>query len=408
MEVKPAGVNGERYLFTALCAATKFLLLRALVTRDAVEVAVALWDLILEAGVVPAVIQSDNEFCSLCMEEFSQLLGSTQLFSAALRPQSQGLVERRHKDIRSALAVLVECYLRACPRKWVQHIRYLASKINHHKGASGISPYEAIHGFAGSSLLSTACGAITEIPVEVVHQEWSRHIVTECKELSSKLEEHWLAASAQRARAQGQQKQFDLSIGDLVLLHKPFYERGLGAILPQCDGPFRIVAMPTAHTSVLYEALTNEPLDHGRPVSNARLVKYDYPVEHAVLDMGEEATGPDLIAALRPGDFVAVDLQSRIHVARVEQTFPAQDQLTVTIMEVPKDARFGPWVRRRWDIHCVKEGVPHRETVTRSEVLRKVTLKEGALDEGSLETLASCGVATGTMPNRDKALHKDR
>ena len=96
--------------------------------------AVALLGVFLDCGVIPAVVQSDNEFTSLAMEELTQLLGSTQLFSMALRPQSQGIVERVHRDIRATLAVLVDKYLRACPREWFQYLRYLESKLKHHRG----------------------------------------------------------------------------------------------------------------------------------------------------------------------------------------------------------------------------------------------------------------------------------
>ena len=132
MEVKPSGVGGEKYIFTCICFSTKYIYLRAMTTRDAVEVAIALLDVFLDCGVIPAVVQSDNEFISLAMEELTQLLGSTQLFSMALRPQSQGIVERVHRDIRASLAVLVDSYLRACPRMWVYYLRYLESKLRQH------------------------------------------------------------------------------------------------------------------------------------------------------------------------------------------------------------------------------------------------------------------------------------
>ena len=108
-------------------------------------------DIILDMGVVPVIIQSDNEFCTLALEELSHLLGSTQLFSTALRPQSQGIVERSHRDIRRGLAILVEAFIQANPRKWPSYVRWLESKLRHKVKPTGDTSYRAIHGFAGSS-----------------------------------------------------------------------------------------------------------------------------------------------------------------------------------------------------------------------------------------------------------------
>ena len=77
-----------------------------------------LLDIFLDMGVIPVVIQSDSEFCNLDLEELCTSLGSTQLFSTALHPQSQGIVERTHRELRAALAKSVEAYIRANPRKW--------------------------------------------------------------------------------------------------------------------------------------------------------------------------------------------------------------------------------------------------------------------------------------------------
>ena len=82
-------------------------------------------DVLLDAGVIPAVVQSDNEFVNLAFVELCSLLGSTQIFSAALRPQSQGIVERSHLDIRAQLAILVEALARSNPRRWPQYLKYV-------------------------------------------------------------------------------------------------------------------------------------------------------------------------------------------------------------------------------------------------------------------------------------------
>ena len=69
MEVKPTGAEGERGVMTAICVATRYIFLRRCRTREAPEFAFILLDIILDAGVLPAAIQSDNEFANLAFEE---------------------------------------------------------------------------------------------------------------------------------------------------------------------------------------------------------------------------------------------------------------------------------------------------------------------------------------------------
>ena len=111
MMVQPKGPNDEPFIFTAICVATRYPFLRPGVSQDAVALAEIMLDIILDMGVVPVVIQSDNQFATLALEELLTLLGSNQIFSIAFRPQSQGIVERSHLELRKGLAILVEAYV---------------------------------------------------------------------------------------------------------------------------------------------------------------------------------------------------------------------------------------------------------------------------------------------------------
>ena len=124
--------------------------------------------------------------------------------------------------------------------------------MRHRPLMGDITPFSAVHGFQGSSALRSALGAIQEIPLGLVHQDWLRMIVEECQVIGSTLETHWATEAEGRARRHGEQKPIaEFREGDLVLLHKPFWERGVGPILPQSDGPYRVVRLPTLHTAVL-------------------------------------------------------------------------------------------------------------------------------------------------------------
>ena len=151
MEVSTESESGDRWVFTLVCVATRYPFLRTVTTRDSIVLAEVLLDIILDAGVVFAIHHSDNEFCNLAFEEMIWLLGSRQMFSTALRPQSQGIVERSHREIRQVLAVLLDSLGRATPRKWPKFIRWAEHKLRHKTLLNGASPYQLVHGFAGSS-----------------------------------------------------------------------------------------------------------------------------------------------------------------------------------------------------------------------------------------------------------------
>jgi len=173
--------------------------------------------------------------------------------------------------------------------------------------------------------VSTALGAITEIPADAVHGEWLRFIVSESKASNELQVDVWLRDAEARARRHGETSRAPkFEIGTLVLLHKPFYEKGTGQILPQCDGPFEIIAQPSPHVCILADPYTGEPFDHTKPVSVARLVRFEFPTNYAEPVAGEFKDLEALMASMQVGKYVAIEYHSRIHVARVERFFREQ------------------------------------------------------------------------------------
>jgi len=362
----------------------------------------------MDSGVVPAVVQSDNEFVSLAMEELTSLLGSSQIFSTALRPQSQGIVERSHRDIRNTLAILVEALVRSNPRSWPKLVRYCESKARHKSLATGVTPYALIHGFSGSTALSSAIGAFEEIPQDLVHTEWLAHIRAEAAKFEASQVEAAELIHEERARKHAETTKHKVfKQGQLVLLHRPFYERGTGAILPQSDGPYKVSKAFDPHTCTLEDALTGEPYYGGRPVSTARLVSFEFPEGYD--DPNPKEVMPENeFERLNKGDMVAVEIvhhsQLRIYVARVEKTYQNSALVQVQLFRIPSAERYGPWQRRRWELWGDEQNVPYKETLSRQDVLCKVELVNSALTLASLEKLASAGVSVGSMPTRDATL----
>ena len=409
MEVKPMGEDGENYILTAICPATKYPFLRTLTTRDSEVVAEQMLDVILDIGVVPCIHQSDNEFANLAVSELISLLGAVQLFSAALRPQSQGLVERIHRDIRAGLAIAVESLCRAKPRRWPRYLRRLEYKLRHKTLANGRSPFEAVHGFAGSSGLHSALGAFDEIPEELVFASWLQEIVSESSKICAELEVITEEQAEQRERKQAESvRPVEFLPGELVLLKKPFYEKGEGVILPQADGPYKISTVLDPYNVYLEDPLTGETACRGARISTARLIKYDFPQEWAELDLEEDVVRTHDITV---GTYVCVPVllkgrsDNRVLVTRVERFFPAQEQFEATLFEVPRGSRLGPWTRRTWAVKTDENtGAVLKQVFHNNEVLAVVELdRDKALTRRSLELLEAAGVDVSN-PTLDSTL----
>ena len=408
MEVRPIGDNGETHIVTSLCVSTRMPFFRTVCGRDQVVIAAALLDIMLDAGVVPAIFHSDNEFISLAIDELTSLMGGNQLFSTALRPQSLGADERGHREIRNGLRVLIDAFIRANPRGWPTFVRYLESKVRHKVNSStGISPYQAWHGFAGSTPLTSALQAYEEIPVNLVHTEWLKGIREETDKIEVVLSEHWIAEAAARARKLKEVTTAPpFQSGDLVLVTKPFWERGTGMLLPQADGPFIIDQVLSDHLCILKDAVSHEPYMNSQRISLARLIQFKYPVDCVGIDSVDPPLGLTL-QDLKVGDLIAIErrvgLKPQVHVARVLRTFIGNGYANVEMYAVAPAERFGPWSRRRWTVLTDELG-SKQEVIPENEILCRVDLVEGALDAPSLEKLALLGVPVSGIPRLDSAI----
>jgi hypothetical protein len=83
-----------------------------------------------------------------------------------------------------------------------------------------------------------ALEAFDEIPPELVHTDWLQTVLQEAQRLGEVIHEHWNVQSQAASRRHEESKPVKEFIeGELVLVARPFYEKGTGVILPQADGP---------------------------------------------------------------------------------------------------------------------------------------------------------------------------
>ena len=120
-------------------------------------------------------------------------------------------------------------------------------------------------------MLSTPLGAISEIPDELIHGSWLQDIIEESRVLSVTLAEAYHELAEESGRKQKEQvRHVTFSKGDLVLVQKPFYEKGVGHILPQCDGPYVVDRVLDDHALQLADILTGEAVLRGASSSCGR------------------------------------------------------------------------------------------------------------------------------------------
>jgi len=125
---------------------TKFVILRALKTKRAAEVAYHLLDIFTTFG-APNILHSDNgrEFCNQVIENLCSMWPDVKIVHGKPRhSQSQGSVERANQDIENMLGTWMETNQLF---KWSEGLKFIQAMKNraYHEGIK-CSPYEAMFG----------------------------------------------------------------------------------------------------------------------------------------------------------------------------------------------------------------------------------------------------------------------
>ncbi len=97
------------------------------------DVTMALCEILFDAGVVPKVLQRDQgkEFIAEIMQELIRLMGARQVCWMALHPQTQGIVERLHRELRKVSRMLIYAVLRTRPKEWPRWLFLAEAKVRH-------------------------------------------------------------------------------------------------------------------------------------------------------------------------------------------------------------------------------------------------------------------------------------
>ena len=157
---------------------TKLILLRALETKRAEEVAYQLLDIFTTIG-APSVLQSDNgrEFVNQVICELKNMWPELKLVHGKTRySQSQGSVERANQDVQNMMMTWMQTNESA---HWAESLKFIQFMKNRcfHQGIQQ-SPYEALFGCKAKVGLNTSNlpretldNLVTEEDLENIEQE---------------------------------------------------------------------------------------------------------------------------------------------------------------------------------------------------------------------------------------------
>jgi transposase InsO family protein len=117
----PASTEGFKYLFTMVDRSSRWLEavpLKSMAAEDCVDVLISAW--VARFG-VPSIITSDQgrQFTSALWAGLTKLLGIKHVQTTAYHPQSNGMVERAHGQLKAALRA------RLAGSRWPEHLPWV-------------------------------------------------------------------------------------------------------------------------------------------------------------------------------------------------------------------------------------------------------------------------------------------
>lgn len=240
----PQSTDGNKYIFTAICDLTKFLVATPTVDRTALTAAECLLEHIICRYNFPSKLISDNasNFISKVIKDLTTLFTIEKIFTTPYHPQAN-IVERAHRTLNA--------YLRAYTDKnkdvWDQLLKFATFAHNNSiHSTTGFTPHELAHGFK------------IQIPNHLTKQkitynydnlaDLTRNNIAKASEIAKdhlhtkKLQnKHYYDSNA---------KTYDIKVGYLVLYKNPVKKHKFQNIY---DGPYRVLDTADAYIEILRE-----------------------------------------------------------------------------------------------------------------------------------------------------------
>lgn len=238
----PSSLAGNKYIFTATCDLTKFLV--AVPTKDcsALAAANALLEHVICRYNFPSRLISDNasSFTSQVIKELTHLFSIKKIFATPYHPQSN-IVERAHKTLNA--------YLRAFTstnrNQWDELLKFATFAYNNTiHSTTGYTPHELVHGFK------------IQIPNHLKKQKNSydyenlanitRNNIAKALEIAG--EQLYNKKLKNKEYYDKKTSEYDIQINDLVLVKDPIKKHKFQDIY---DGPYRVIKTSDSYIEIL-------------------------------------------------------------------------------------------------------------------------------------------------------------
>lgn len=274
----PRTTSGYRYILTAMDFASRYPEAIPLKRVDAPAVANALLEILSRYG-IPDELLSDNGsvFTGKVMQSLCETLEIDTIRTTPYHPQSNGMLERFHRTLKSLLSKIDQ------PEKWATSlpVALFAARDTPH-AATGFTPFQVLFGHEVNG------------PAATLHRVWtgkhrtSRRVVEYVEALRSKMAKAVVVANDCEREAKEKSKDYydkstkedALEEGTEVLLLHPAASSGWRAAW---EGPYTVLSRVTP---VTYRIST--PGKRGAVVHRNSLKRYHrtYQVNHVVIADG--------------------------------------------------------------------------------------------------------------------------
>ena len=252
----PTTQSGHRYVFTAVCMFSKYLVCYPLKNKDTLSMAECIMTLISTYG-CPQVIISDQgkETMSKAMKEVCASLNIPQQFTPSFVHHCLGACERTHRTVEERLTPYCK------DQTWTTMLAPVVFSINNSVNHTlGYSPHEVVFLERPAFPLSSAYRGpdMDALPVDI-HNYIRQH----CKKLETVQEEvrkHATAAKLKMVeRANETTNPLTLQSGDYVYMIDDTKGKGR-KLKPQYTGPYVVTDMVSPHMVSLKNPETNKSL----------------------------------------------------------------------------------------------------------------------------------------------------
>lgn len=239
----PQSSGGHKYIFTAICDLTKFLVAVPVVDCTALTAANCLLEHIICRYNFPSRIISDNatSFTSQIIKELMHLLSIKKIFATAYHPQAN-IVERAHRTLNAYMRAFVTEKNRD---QWNELLKYATFAYNNSvHSITGYTPHELAHGFK------------IQIPNHLNKPKLSYNYENFADLTRNNIAEALELAKMHLTNKKLQNKQYydsnaceiDIDIDDLVLVKNQVKKHKFQDVY---DGPFRVLDVSDSYVEIM-------------------------------------------------------------------------------------------------------------------------------------------------------------